>query len=274
MLLSNLAPEEMSMKRTMTPRQAAAMAVSRLRAMADPSRAAQAQRYFKETVRTYGASSGEVRALAAEIYADVRGSWTVADAVALCDLLFPARELETKGVAAVILAKFKKDFPRSLCGRVKGWLMANHLDNWASVDVFCPEVMGALIVKYPELAAQVASWAAHSNRWVKRASAVSFLKLAKYPENLDVIYRVARSLFGVDDDLIQKANGWLLREAGKTDPGRLETFLLEAGPDVPRTTLRYAIERFSQAKRKALLVRTRGNRAAGRRPGRGGKRQP
>ena len=257
------------MSRTMTPRQAAGMALARLRAMADPSRAAQVQKYFKETVRAYGVSSGEVRALAAEVYEDVRGSWTAAEAMAFCDLLFAAPELEAKGLAAVILARFKKDLPRSLFGRVKSWLAANRLDSWASVDVLCPEVMGALILKYPDLAPKVAAWSAHRNRWVKRASAVSFLKLARRPEYLDLIYRVSRSLFGVDDDLIQKANGWLLREAGKADAGRLEGFLIASGPDVPRTTLRYAIERFPEPKRKALLVRTRegGGRRAGRRGG-------
>lgn len=255
------------MNRTMTPRQAAALAVARLRAMADPVRAAQVQKYFKETIRAYGVTSGEVRALAQEIYGLVRDSWTADEAMTLCDLLFPARELETKGLAAVVLARFKRDFPRALFGRVKGWLAANHLDSWASVDVLCPEVMGALILKYPDLAAKVAAWAAHPNRWVKRASAVSFLKLAKRPEYLDRIYRVARTLCGVDDDLIEKANGWLLREAGKTDAGRLERFLLESGPAVPRTTLRYAIERFPAAKRQALLLRTR------RGPGRRGERK-
>lgn len=260
------------MNRTMTPRQASALAVARLRALADPLRAAQVRKYFKETVRAYGVPSAEVRALAAEIYGAVRGFWTAAEAVAFCDLLFPARELEAKGVAAVLLARFKKGFPRSLFGRVKGWLAADRLDSWASVDVLCPEVMGALILKYPDLAPKVAAWSAHPNRWVKRASAVSFLKLVKRPEYLDMAYGVSRSLFGVDDDLIQKASGWLLREAGKADAGRLERFLLSSGPAVPRTTLRYAIERFPEAKRKALLVRTRGGPGPGRRPGRSGQR--
>jgi 3-methyladenine DNA glycosylase AlkD len=59
------------------------------------------------------------------------------------------------------------------------------------------------------------------------------------------------------EDLIHKANGWLLREAGKADPRRLEAFLLEHGSRIPRTTLRYAIERFSPAKRKSLLAKTK-----------------
>jgi 3-methyladenine DNA glycosylase AlkD len=61
----------------------------------------------------------------------------------------------------------------------------------------------------------------------------------------------------VEDDLIEKANGWLLREAGKTDMVRLEKFLLQKRSRIPRTTLRYAIERFPEARRRQLLEKTR-----------------
>ncbi|HMC83630.1 MAG TPA: DNA alkylation repair protein [Candidatus Polarisedimenticolia bacterium] len=56
---------------------------------------------------------------------------------------------------------------------------------------------------------------------------------------------------------MHKATGWLLREAGKTDPRRLEAFLREEGRRIPRTTLRYAIERFSESRRRAILRATR-----------------
>jgi 3-methyladenine DNA glycosylase AlkD len=56
---------------------------------------------------------------------------------------------------------------------------------------------------------------------------------------------------------MHKAVGWLLREAGKADMKRLERFLLDNGPKIPRTSVRYAIERFSKADRKRLLEATR-----------------
>jgi 3-methyladenine DNA glycosylase AlkD len=65
---------------------------------------------------------------------------------------------------------------------------------------------------------------------------------------------------GDPEDLMHKASGWLLREAGKTDAERLEKFLLTHGPAIPRTTVRYSIERFPEGKRKELLVATRGRR--------------
>ena len=58
------------------------------------------------------------------------------------------------------------------------------------------------------------------------------------------------------EDLIQKAVGWLLREAGKVAPEKLEAYLLANGPAIPRTTVRYAIERFDDTTRKSLLTAT------------------
>jgi hypothetical protein len=62
--------------------------------------------------------------------------------------------------------------------------------------------------------------------------------------------------------LIRKAVGWLLREAGKADAGRLERYLRANGPRIPRITLRYAMERFPPAKRRALLKITKRSRRA------------
>jgi hypothetical protein len=70
-------------------------------------------------------------------------------------------------------------------------------------------------------------------------------------------YGVAKALHRDPHDLIQKAVGWMLREAGKSDPARLERYLNANGPRIPRTTVRYAIERFAPAKRLRLLRLTR-----------------
>jgi 3-methyladenine DNA glycosylase AlkD len=241
----------------LTPQAIARQALEKLRSQADPERARQVQKYFKESVRSFGVSSPMVRAIAAELYLSLKKEWRITQAIKLCAILFPRPELEAKGVAALILVRFKKEFPPELCGQVKEWLAKNYLDNWASVDVFCPEIMGTLLLRYPELIEEIKTWPAHPNRWVKRASIVSFLKLTKKEGFLDIIYEQAVALFPVADDLIQKANGWVLREAGKRDMVRLERFLLSHGPAIPRTTLRYAIERFPETKRRELLLKTR-----------------
>jgi len=239
------------------PEDVARQAIERLKAMADPARAAGVQRYFKETVKSFGVPTPDIRRLAAELYQSVRDFWRVEDAVALCNILYPELELDTKSIATLVLVRFRKGFPKTMFDRIKSWLARNHLDSWASVDGLCPDAVGTLLEQYPELVGEIKTWAFHPNRWVKRASAVSFLKLARKAAYLPVIYEISASLFPFADDLVQKANGWLLREAGKADAKRLEKFLLRHGPAIPRTTLRYAIERFPPAKRRALLLKTR-----------------
>ena len=70
----------------------------------------------------------------------------------------------------------------------------------------------------------------------------------------------ARALHPDREDLIHKAVGWLLREAGKRDPVRLERYLRQNGRLIPRTTLRYAIERMPPAKRRLILEITKARR--------------
>jgi 3-methyladenine DNA glycosylase AlkD len=240
-----------------TPQEVARTARKTLAAKADPVRARGAERYFKETVKCYGVAGAEIHALAREIYDSVRQDWTAREAIALCDILFAAPELEAKAVGALILTRFKKTFPPALFSKVESWLAADRLASWASVDVLCPGAMGAFLERYPDHVGKIKAWAFHPNRWVKRAALVSFIKLARKAEFLPAIYEISASVLDVDDDLVQKANGWLLREAGKADRGRLEHFLLARGPAIPRTTVRYAIERFPEVRRKALLLRTK-----------------
>ena len=225
--------------------------------MSDPVRAEGAQRYFKEAFKCYGLTAIQIRDLAKEIYQSVKAEWSVDDAIQLCDILLPNPYHEAKGFGILILEKYKKDFPKSLFLKIKTWLSSSYLNNWAAVDVLCPDSVGSLLVTYPELVKEIKTWTNSPNRWVRRASLVSFIKLAQEKVYLDDIYQISASLFADSDDLIQKANGWLLRETGKRDMERLKKFLLQHGPAIPRTTLRYAIERFNDKKRKSILQDTR-----------------
>ena len=249
-------------ERKLSPSDVAREIRKALSAKADPVRACGAERYFKETVKCYGVAAPEIHALVSDLCARVRDDWTADDAIALCDILFADPELEAKAAAALILSRFKKTFPPELFAKAKEWLASDRLANWASVDVFCTDSMGAFLEARPAFVEKIKTWARHPNRWVKRAALVSFIKLARKAEFLPAVYAVSASVFNVDDDLIHKANGWLLREAGKADPARLERFLLANGPSMPRTTVRYAIERFPEAKRNALLAQTRSKEPA------------
>jgi 3-methyladenine DNA glycosylase AlkD len=249
--------EVKQMKFKYTPESVAREAVRILQEKADPIRALGARKYFKEQVTFYGLTSDQVRKIAKELLEPVKKEWRLKEAIELCEILLPNRFFEARSVATLIFLKFEKEFGPDIFPLVKKWLARNLLDNWAAVDTLCPDCLGPLLDQYPELVEKIEGWTGHTNRWVKRASAVSFIKLARRGKRLDAVYRIAERLFPADDDLIEKATGWLLREAGKTDMERLEKFLLERGPAIPRTTLRYAIERFPLDKKKQLLTKTR-----------------
>jgi 3-methyladenine DNA glycosylase AlkD len=241
-----------------SPKAIAAEILARLEAERDPVKAARSQRFFKEAVECYGLTAPRMRALAADVHDRIKDRWSLGDALALCEILLPRKAIEAKTSAILLLLKFKKEFTPALVPHLKRWLAADNCDNWACVDVLCPEALSWLIEKNPDLINEIKTWTDHPNRWVRRGSIVAYVPLARHGKFLDAAYDIAGRTFPVRDDLLEKANGWMLREAGKKDPARLEAFLLRHGPAIPRTTLRYAIERFSEAKRKTLLKKTKG----------------
>src|SRR5262249_8154001 len=152
------------------------------------------------------------------------------------------RHLEVKSLGIEVVARYRRHFAPALLPIWKRWLSENHSANWATTDAICGVLIGPLIVSRPPLAVRMRGWAHDRNMWVRRAAIVSLIAQARKGESLDLMYEIARRLHADREDLIQKAVGWALREAGKADPARLERYLRANGPAIPRTTVRYAIE--------------------------------
>ncbi len=241
------------------PAELARAVARRLAAEADPAGAKQFLSYFKphEHVRVFGVKTARVREVAAEAYQQVRGGWVLRDAVTFAELCVKRREMETRGIGTEILGKFAAVYEPCLLHRVQRWLAAGCLDNWASVDSMAGHVVAPLLERFPQLVPELTGWHTSANLWLRRMSIVPLVPFARHGRLLDESYGTVEALLGDREDLMHKAMGWLLREAGKTDAPRLERFLREHGPAVPRTTLRYAIERFPAPRRKALLESTR-----------------
>ena len=230
-----------------------------LRRLARPAGEFDAARYFRgdHGLRFYNVGTTRMRALARAIHASQREVWSVDDAMRLADSLMRDPYLETKSVAIELVARYRRTFTARLLPRWKRWLAGNLSSNWATTDLICGALIGPLLAAQPTLAPSMRRWAMHRNLWVRRASAVSLIVPIRRGLALDDAYAVARMLHADGEDLIQKAVGWMLREAGKQDEGRLERYLLHESGAIPRTTLRYAIERFPPARRRALLAATR-----------------
>jgi len=243
-----------------TPRQLAQRARAALREAGDPRVAGSQKRFFKpwERVSLYGLKTPDVKRIERQLYAGVRKSWTFADALAFCDLLMHDRHLESKAVGLSLLKRYHRQFEEGLLVTAKGWLENGLCDNWAVTDDLSTGVLWRLLERFENLACQFEKWRQSPNLWVRRAGVVVFVKCAGKGRHLDRVYRIVTALLPDSHDLIHKACGWLLREAGKADARRLEKYLLKHGPAIPRTTLRYAIERFPMEKRRRILDHTRG----------------
>jgi len=223
--------------------------------MARPVGAFDASRYFRgdHNLGFHNTGSSQVRTLAREIYIAQRDRWVVADAMTFADLLMPDRYLEAKAVGLELLARYRKQFPPSVLARCKRWLMNNYSANWATTDEMCGVIIGPLLEAHPELIPRMRGWSKSRNMWVRRASIVGLLHPMRRGHTLDLVYDIAGTLHADRQDLIQKAVGWALREAGKIDTARLERYLRANVALIPRTTFRYAIERFESKRRAQLL---------------------
>jgi 3-methyladenine DNA glycosylase AlkD len=223
--------------------------------MARPTAAFDARRYFRNAdhLGFYNVGTANVRALAKNVYRIHRGTWSVKDALVFADILIRDRYLETKGVGIEVMGCYRRDFTPALLPAWKRWLGRNYSSNWATTDSICGSLIGPLLLAHPKLLTHLRGWSRDRNMWVRRASAVALIPSVRRGEALDLGYEIAKRLHGDREDLIQKAVGWMLREAGKADSARLERYLRANGASIPRTTLRYAIERFAPARRRELL---------------------
>jgi len=134
-------------------------------------------------------------------------------------------------------------------------------NNWDLVDTSAPYIVGEHLRGRPR--AILEKLAASPLLWERRIAIVATLGLIRHGELKDT-FRIARKLLGDKEPLIHKAVGWLLREAGKVSRAELVAFLERHAEKMPRTTLRYAIERFSPEERKLWL--TAGSTNSFRRP--------
>ncbi|MFQ5599489.1 MAG: DNA alkylation repair protein [Candidatus Krumholzibacteriia bacterium] len=253
----------MTTRRKLVPRRAAEETLELLRSHANDAKAASYQRYFKEPVDYFGLDNETARDIKRELLERVRGSWTIKDAVRFCKAMVEDAHMEARGIGYQVVAHFVSEAPPELLADVKRWLERS-CGNWGLVDNLAPSVLAPLLELHPDLIPEVVSWTNSPSQWVRRGATVAFVPLVRKTNGqkryLSTAYRIASRLFDDEEDLMHKAVGWLLREAGKADTKRLERFLLENGPRIPRTSVRYAIERFAKAKRKRLLEATRAKR--------------
>lgn len=132
--------------------------------------------------------------------------------------------------------------------------MANihSVNNWDLVDYTAPNIVGKHLYSYKSKRQILFDLSISSDLWHKRISIVSTLYFVKKNE-FEPSLEISKKLLNDDHDLIHKAIGWVLREIFKKDPNITEEYLIQNYSNLPRTTLRYAIEKMEEVKRLRFL---------------------
>lgn len=126
-----------------------------------------------------------------------------------------------------------------------------YINNWDLVDLSCYPLLGVWLLDKDR--SMLYEFARNGKTiWEQRIGIVSTMTFIRNGE-LDDTFAISDILLHHPHDLIHKAVGWLLREAGKRDRAALEEFLSTRAVSMPRTMLRYAIEKFPEAERKQYL---------------------
>jgi 3-methyladenine DNA glycosylase AlkD len=131
------------------------------------------------------------------------------------------------------------------------------LDNWDLVDTAAPRIFGAYLLDHPEERTRFERFLASKRVWERRIAVLSAGALVREGQ-LELLLAFAERTLADPHDLMHKAVGWMLREVGKRDIDALRRFLARHAANMPRTMLRYAIERLPQTERKAHLASSAG----------------
>ena len=168
-------------------------------------------------------------------------------------LVSPWHEVRMSGLLLLVDC-FKRDKTSSK-EQIYTYYLSNtqYINNWDLVDLSAPYIVGAYLLEQPSSERDILFRLAESkNLWEQRIAVVSTITLIRHNE-FDEIFRLAELLMNHPHDLMHKAIGWMLREVGKKNEIALRSFLDRYVLEMPRTMLRYSIERMEEGTRLSYL---------------------
>jgi len=217
-----------------------------------PENKIDAQRFHKEKLKKrYVLKSPLVRRVSARFFKEVKiqPKESIFD---LCEEMFESGKDGESSIAFNWARRLEKQYAKSDFRRFETWLK-KYVNGWGSCDALCCYVLGPLIYKFPELAEKTAKWTKSKSRWYRRASAVTLIYPVRRRILLELVFERADILLLDDDDMVQKGYGWMLKEASNKYRDEVYDFVLKRRDKMPRTALRYAIEKLPPAMKKEAM---------------------
>jgi 3-methyladenine DNA glycosylase AlkD len=216
-------------------------------------------RFFIEKINPLGVRTPMVRKIAKQYFVEIKDKKKI-EIFNLCEELLERRTMEETTIAFQWVRMIEKDLKGKDFSRFERWLKT-YVNNWAFCDDFCTHAFGYVITHNPELLKRVEKWRTSKNRWLRRASAVILIHIM-HSRVLDTkqkraflkpIFETARTLMHDEDDLVQKGYGWMLKEASNIFPADVFRFVIQYKEVMPRTALRYAVERYPEEMRHEAM---------------------
>jgi 3-methyladenine DNA glycosylase AlkD len=226
---------------------------ARIRALGDPAIAARAARFFKTGPGDYGAGDRFLGVRVPVVRRVAREFRHAPLGAALTLLRSPLHE-ERLLALVMMVALFERgdDAQRSAVYEAYLHHTPRYVNNWDLVDTSAHQIVGAHLETRPR--GVLYDLARSPSLWERRVAIIATLRFIQ-GRSFDDTLAIAKLLLSDSEDLIHKAAGWMLREVGNRDRASLERFLRAHHSAMPRTMLRYAIEKLPDAERKAYLGR-------------------
>ena len=212
-----------------------------------------AQHFFKEQITAYGVKVPVVNKISSSFLSEIR-SKSKQEVFDLCEELWRSGMLEESFIACSWSYAICKKFEPSDFEVFERWVQ-NYVDNWASCDTLCNHTVGEFIEMYPQFLSKLKEWATSENRWMRRAAAVTLIIPARKGLFLNDIFEIAELLLADKDDLVQKGYGWMLKAASQAYQTEVVDFVIKYKTTMPRTALRYAIEKMPQEMKAQAMKR-------------------
>jgi 3-methyladenine DNA glycosylase AlkD len=223
-----------------------------LQKQADPEFRVRAAEYIGHPVdRVLGVRTPIVREIAARHFTQIKAEGT--DSVFdLCEALLETRLCEQRTIAFDWSFRLRKQYQPEHFVVLERWL-EEYVDDWSSCDDLCCHALGDFVLRYPEFVPRVKEWSHSMSRWLRRASAVTLIYGARRGENLEHLLEVADALLTDPEDMVQKGCGWMLKVASKTHQDEIFAYVMRNKSAMPRTTLRYAIQKMPEELRREAM---------------------
>jgi 3-methyladenine DNA glycosylase AlkD len=209
------------------------------------------ERFFKESVRFHGVKSAIVGKIAREHFKSIN-TFDKKAKIILIEELLKGGYFEESMVAYAWADRIIKSFEEQDFAILERWL-SKYVSNWAECDTLCNHAIGSFIDKYPAYVKNLKVWAKSGNRWIRRGAAVTLIIPARRGKFLNDVFEIADILLLDNDDLVQKGYGWMLKEASKTHQKEVFDYIMKNKNIMPRTALRYALEKIPPAMRKKAM---------------------